>query len=238
MYAHGKPCYENSFFGNCADSQFRGEVNPSYFVRPEVPARIAEMYGERVKVIVLLRHPLERAHSHYMMDVRKGRETRGFDEVIWDQKSNPYIEGSLYAKYLAAYLQSFGRENLKIFVFEEFFRDSASLARSMDEIYDFLQVRREKPNFLAKANPASQVRIAAVNRFLHSDSSLKRAAKAIFRNSNYRHWLALQLDRVNRKPIARSYDGPSLSDLGLDHRVRANIYEIKEMIGRVSLWGL
>ncbi|MBT8446042.1 MAG: sulfotransferase domain-containing protein [Gammaproteobacteria bacterium] len=58
-----------------------GEATPCYMFHPHAPRRIAaDLPG--VKLIILLRNPVERAYSHYQMAVRMGRETLSFEDAI------------------------------------------------------------------------------------------------------------------------------------------------------------
>jgi len=58
-----------------------GEATPSYLIDPLVPKRISEMLPN-VKLIVLLRNPIERALSHYHHNVFFGIEKLPFDQAI------------------------------------------------------------------------------------------------------------------------------------------------------------
>ena len=59
------------FFEHEAGARVRGEATPIYLFLPEVARELAR-YNPDLKVIVLLRDPVERAISHYYME--KGRE--------------------------------------------------------------------------------------------------------------------------------------------------------------------
>jgi len=58
-----------------------GEATPSYLIDPHVPKRISEMLPG-IKLIVLLRNPIERALSHYHHNVFFGIEKLPFDQAI------------------------------------------------------------------------------------------------------------------------------------------------------------
>jgi len=58
-----------------------GEKSPSYMFTPEVAGRMYENIPD-VKLIFLLRDPVDRAYSHYWMNVRRGKEKRSFSSVI------------------------------------------------------------------------------------------------------------------------------------------------------------
>lgn len=58
-----------------------GEATPYYLFHPAVPARVAAVVPE-VKLVALLRDPVERAYSHYQMMVRTGREKLAFEDAL------------------------------------------------------------------------------------------------------------------------------------------------------------
>src|SRR5258706_11489250 len=49
---------------------FTGESSPSYLIHPEVPARVAAVLPD-IKLIAILRNPVERAYSAYNRNVRR-----------------------------------------------------------------------------------------------------------------------------------------------------------------------
>jgi len=71
-----------------------GEATPSYLIDPLVPKRIS-YHLPNVKLIVLLRNPIERALSHYYHNIFFGIEKLSFEKAI--QRENERINKS-YAK--------------------------------------------------------------------------------------------------------------------------------------------
>lgn len=65
-----------------ADQKIGGEYSTSSLLHPLVPRRVRGRLPN-IKLIVLLRNPIDRAYSHYIMSQRQGMEpTRSFDEII------------------------------------------------------------------------------------------------------------------------------------------------------------
>ena len=64
-----------SRFAHCAGARILGEATPSYMFVPEIGRDLAR-YNPDLKLIVLLRDPVERAISHYHMEKGRGRERR------------------------------------------------------------------------------------------------------------------------------------------------------------------
>lgn len=57
------------------------EASPYYLFEPRVPARVRELLPD-VKLVILLRDPVDRAFSHYHNNRRLGREPLSFEDAI------------------------------------------------------------------------------------------------------------------------------------------------------------
>jgi hypothetical protein len=73
--------YHDLFDRNAATGILRGEATPIYTFWPRAMERIAE-YNPVAKVIMCLRHPSLRAHSHWRMEAARGKEELSFSEAI------------------------------------------------------------------------------------------------------------------------------------------------------------
>ena len=62
-------------FAHCAGARIWGEATPGYMFVPEIPREL-KRYNPDLKLVVLLRDPVERAISQYYMERAKGRERR------------------------------------------------------------------------------------------------------------------------------------------------------------------
>ena len=79
-FKKGKKWYEK-FFEDWSGEKAIGEKTPGYLYNEKVPER---MYGilPDVKLIFLLRNPIDRAYSHYWHNVREGLEWLSFEEAL------------------------------------------------------------------------------------------------------------------------------------------------------------
>ena len=81
--------YEEIFHNADADGKkILGEASVSYLFYPSVPKKIFE-YNKNAKIIIILRNPIERAFSHYLMDERLGYVNIGFEEIFKSKDQNP-----------------------------------------------------------------------------------------------------------------------------------------------------
>jgi hypothetical protein len=122
-----------------------GDASPSYLWHPEVPARIRQLIPD-AKIAMILRDPVERAHSHYLMDYREGVENLDFYEALVHDMcrsdrgwgiSSLYFELGLYARQVRRYLETFPPHRVMILFFEDFSRD---VKRALNDLAGFLHL--------------------------------------------------------------------------------------------------
>lgn len=80
QYEKGMDWYLQHFPGS-DESTAIGEATPDYLYDPRTPARIARALPE-VRILLLLRDPVDRAHSHYWHNRSVGREDLPFEEAL------------------------------------------------------------------------------------------------------------------------------------------------------------
>ena len=124
-----------------------GEASPFYLWDPDSPALIQETVPE-ARIIVVLRDPVERAFSHYLMEVGSGSETLPFYEAL---RSNArqlddtwgvgrhYLEMGQYSRQVRRYSDTFGDSKVKVVFFEDFKEDAGAVIK---EVLWFLGVER------------------------------------------------------------------------------------------------
>lgn len=103
-----------------------GEASVAYTdteVSEVAAARMRESVPD-ARLVYLVRHPVERARSHYQHEVQRGRETRPFREAI-SGLPNAYVGRSLYARALEPYLERFPAEQVLVVRFEDLISDEA-----------------------------------------------------------------------------------------------------------------
>lgn len=136
-------------FENANGHKVIGEITPLYLYGKNTPRRIYELLGEDVKIIIILRNPIERALSHYKMNLRNKNkeEPLTFEEAFYREKEEigldeknaskfvRYFTISLYSEQVKRYMELF--PNIKIILFEEFINNSNNIQK---EIFEFLEI--------------------------------------------------------------------------------------------------
>jgi hypothetical protein len=105
------------------EAPLRGESSPAYTSPsfPEVPARMAKVVPD-VRLVCLVRDPVDRAVSQYAHHRHDGAERRPLADAVLDPDSQ-YLERSRYAERLAPYLVHFPAEQVHVVVQERLAAD-------------------------------------------------------------------------------------------------------------------
>lgn len=141
-YKRGLEWY-SSFFKNWHNEKVAGESSPDYFHCEKVPKRLATLLPD-VKIIILLRNPVDRAYSSYWHSVYLGYETLLFDRAIEleperikisenAKENHSYLLRGNYAQHIERFLEYFDRSQLLILLSEQYFQDPASAIRLVAE---------------------------------------------------------------------------------------------------------
>ncbi len=121
--------YSNLFKGN---GRYAFEASPNYTKQqlfPDVPRRMHSCLP-KVKLIYLVRDPIERMISHYMHNLSHGRESRSFSKVARDTDSN-IIQTSKYFFQIQAFLKYYSDEQLLLIESEQLVKNTASVLKNV-----------------------------------------------------------------------------------------------------------
>lgn len=178
-----------------------GDISPSYLYYG-VQGRIKQELGE-VKIIVMLRNPVEKAYSQYMHMVRDQHETLPFYDALMAEETRRsdgwsdiwrYAESSLYADRLRAFMDCFGRENVHVILFDEF---TAQPEVVMRRLLGFLGVDESfRINSDEVYNRTGEARSRTVANFLNRPNTVKTLIKCITPDA-WRIALRLRIMDVN-----------------------------------------
>ncbi len=117
----------------------RGESSVGYTQRhlyAGVPERIHAVNPD-VKLLYILRDPVERVVSHFTQLSLMGLEDRDFQEALDELPGSDYVLSSSYHYQLSAYLAHFSVEQIQILTLEELVRDKVG---TIQKVFQFLGV--------------------------------------------------------------------------------------------------
>ncbi len=165
--------YEAMFAG-ASDEIAIGEISPQYFRCPTAASRIHERIPS-VKLVASLRNPADRAFSGFLMRTRRGEAVESFYKELTAQSS--HVKEGFYYRRLKRYLELFPREQIKIYLFEEFKKDPA---RILVDLFGFLGVDTKLSlDTSVRHNPAAVPKLRFLNLLLYNPT-LAHLARSTF----------------------------------------------------------
>jgi hypothetical protein len=175
-FGRGLAWYRSQFPPRPAPGRLRwmtGEATPYYVFHPLAPQRIAALLPH-VKLILLLRNPIDRAYSHYNSAVKRGIETLSFEDALAQETQRlrgeadricrepgyisfshqrlSYLARGTYADQLAVWLRLYPRSQFLIEASETFSRDPSAVLSST---LQFLGLPLWEPQEYRKFNEGS-----------------------------------------------------------------------------------
>ena len=122
-----------SLFSRAKPGQLIGEDTTTYLFSPDAPRRIADLLPD-VRLVALLRDPVDRAYSQYWHNVRAGRHTVSFERVL---RTNPtaLLAHGFYAEQLERYRGFLSKGQMHVSFFEDLRDDPPT---EIGRICDFL----------------------------------------------------------------------------------------------------
>ena len=139
-----KSCFP-LIFNKIPNTKFiTGEASTQYYWYPYTAERIKKLFP-KIKLIILLRNPIDRSYSHYSMNVRGGKEKLTFEDAIEKEHEridleykkilkNPYyfspkyslqayLSKSIYIDILPRWFENFSKSQLLILKSEDFYEN-------------------------------------------------------------------------------------------------------------------
>ena len=169
-YDKGIQWYQSFFPLSSQGNRITGEASPYYIFHPHVPERVHQDLPE-IKLIALLRNPVDRAYSHYSRRYQRGTESLSFEEAIAEEEDrisedlmkmmeDPYYYGYSHRKFsylsrgryveqLERWLQYFPRDQLHVIKSEDFFSNPSEVFHGVEE---FLGITAWEPELFGRHN--------------------------------------------------------------------------------------
>lgn len=189
-WRRGRAWYEAQFRSVKSGAIAIGEASPSYSkhpLLPGVPARVAALLPD-VRLIYLVRHPIERMRSHYLHQVIIGKERRPLAQALVEMPG--YLITSQYALQVEQYLRYVALERILI-VKSEDLRDAR--LDTVRQVYRFLGV------------DSTYVPPTLTHEFLRADEHRRprRLAKVV-RRKRSRHSMTVLVPRFLKRMFRRA----------------------------------
>ena len=198
-----------------------GEASPVYIYNDTAAERIHH-YLPDVKLVAILRQPVDRAYSAFMMMIRADRESYSdFRKVIQDQGrrqkeswgSATLLEEGFYFKSLSRYYKLFDKSQIKIFLFEDIVND---VSNAYSDLCKFIGVNPQLgPESFHKYNISGIPR----SRWLHNWTSkaggvkelgkliLSKTTRSVIKEKTYKsNLIKVPIDKKLREELTTTYE--------------------------------
>ena len=158
-----------------------GEVSPMYLYNADAPRRIHDLLPN-VKIVAILRQPVDRLYSRYMHLVREHRvPTDDFSDAldrqsIWWRRNDLVTEG-FYATNIKRYQELFHPNQIKVFLYEDLrLRPQETLAN----LFEFIGVDPSfSPHFGGDFNKSGKIKNRTLDKIIGQKSLLLEGARKI-----------------------------------------------------------
>ncbi len=214
-----------------------GDFSPSYFSwwpsREAIRARLG-----KPRIVLSLRDPVQKAFSQYTHLIRDGRESLSFWDALQAEPERKakgygalwlYSESACYAESTERFLEYFGPEDMRVYLFEEMIRDPQA---ALQGIFRFLgvdpdfRIASSEPRHKSGA-PRSRLLAAAVN-----SPTLRKIARKLL-PGGFVAKLGTRATELNTgaKPVLDERSRQFLLDKTRQDRAR-----LKSLLGRSLPW--
>lgn len=166
-----------------------GEASPYYILHPLTAQRIAQTLPE-VKLIAMLRNPIDRAFSNYQMNVQNRIEVLSFEKATENEERRlsgeieriladvnyplrkhmnlSYLESGRYVEQLERWYEHIPPEQIMLIKSEEFFEDTPKIYKQVLEfigLRDWKMEMYKNPNLGAYETMSPELRACLVEYF-------------------------------------------------------------------------
>ncbi|MCB8924450.1 MAG: sulfotransferase [Ardenticatenaceae bacterium] len=201
-------------FQNVKDEKAIGEASPTYIYLPRASERI-KFHIPDVRMVGILRNPVDRAYSAYMHLIRDGREPiSDFGQALRLEEERVrlnwgpiwhYTRGGLYFEQVKRYYDLFEKDQLRIYLHEELDQTPELVLK---DVFNYLGVSDSwMPDVSVRPNVSGVPKSARLHSFMHSLFLKPNLVKSVSRKvvPEYVRWrLTTQLRTMNmtKRPMS------------------------------------
>ena len=149
-------------FEQALPGQKLGKASPQYMAHSDTPKRIKRLVPA-VKIIAILKNPLERSFSHYKMALRRGTESRDYQSTVNEGLSDLSLANGR-AGHAPSHSQGYESE-------ADFYLSWSEYGRILTQYYDHFAAEKIMVVYAEDLNKSPQQTLAAVLDFLAVDST-------------------------------------------------------------------
>ena len=182
-------------FSKVKNEKAIGEASIDNLYFYENAIKYIKKYLGEVRIIIILRNPIDRAFSAYQMFVRNLREPLSFEDALkaeQERKNNNwafgwhYLSVGFYYKQVKAYLENFSQ--VKVYLFDDLKTDALGVAK---DIFMFLKVNM---SFAPDVSHIYNISGIPKNRFIHN--FLFRPVRYLRKNSEMNRFFLFEINTI------------------------------------------
>lgn len=227
------------FFEN-REERCLGDISNDYlFYYTQSIHNIKKYLKNDVKIIIILRNPIDRSYSNYLHALQEGWEYASFEEAIiyeiYRGKNNwawPYLytKVSMYSEQVNEYLKNF--KNIKIFLY----KDLKDTQKFLDDIFLFLGIEPIKIDTSQKFNISGIPRNKLLHNFLTKRNKLTTTARSFVELFLSQKSLSNYANKLKNKNIVKPEMKLETREY-LKNIFKDDIYKLEALIKRdLSHW--
>lgn len=217
--------YYHSLFKN-KSAKLYGEGSTNYSKFPHYNKTIHQDifdYNPNMKIIYMMRHPIDRIVSHYIHSYNRGHEPIN-DINIALTRNNHYIDTARYAMQIEPYINLLGRNNILMLFFEDFVSNPQCL---LNTTFNFLNIDGITINKKTLNTNKSFNRKVIHHKYDNPKTIFEKLRKVVFIIKNY-----FNSDFINQKPTLSSE-----TKIYILNSVKDDIKKIEKLTNRdLSHW--
>ena len=223
-----------------------GEIDPDYMFFQESALRIKKTINIP-RFVFILREPVMRAYSHYLMSCRRGYECLSFKEALevedsrlsvqdnmFPLKHHSYIARGLYSEQIRSFRKVFPGSSMLFIKFDDLF-DPETKFKTFIEICDFIGARDVMEVDLdVQSNRSSEPRSILVRKLLYGESLLKKIVGKLLFSRFVRIKVFRLIENMNLRTTAKDESGKVISEVPVEIRQKIK-HDLNEVESLTSL---
>lgn len=248
-FSKGIDWYSQTYFGNVSEEKAIIDFTPTYLYSNLCAERIFNCLGPKMKFVVILRDPVDRAYSHYNHSVRDGHEEKSFIDAInleakridKFKKNNDflselrcsYISQGLYFNMLNSYLKYYNINDFLIINFDE--EVIKNINKTKTKLSDFLNIDLTDLDFNVHSNKSGKSKNKLIQTLINKDNILRKVLK-FFVPQMSRQILRNRIKNLNKKEFNYNLISDKKRKIIYDKYFSDDIKKLEEIIGRKMNW--
>jgi len=248
-FSKGIDWYSQTYFGNVSREKAIIDFTPTYLYSNLCAERIFNCLGPKMKFVVILRNPVDRAYSHYNHSVRDGHEEKSFIDAInleakridKFKKNNDflselrcsYISQGMYFNMLNSYLKYYSINDFLIINFDE--EVIKNINKTKTKLSDFLNIDLTDLDFNVHSNKSGKPKNRLIQTLINKDNILRKLLK-FFVPQMSRQILRNTIKNLNKKEFDYNLISDKKRKIIYDKYFSDDIKKLEEIIGRKMNW--